>query len=182
VPQTLVSFGHHQLLSPSPDETSARQTLQNCLLSALLKQAGSNLVDGIGRRRALQARQQQQGSHLRALERQQDSGSHGEKSQQELNTARQSLQATEGDLSELKTHLADVNDHLTTLIEGLEQAPESIRINTCDLNISRTNVKLSPENQHDGIRLNLAEVCLGDTPPRVVSLTRYPRTEFKSAA
>jgi len=178
VPQTLVNFSHHQLLSPSPDEQSARQSLRNCLLQGLLKQAGSPLVDGIGQRRALLSRQQQLHSHLRALEHQQPASA--DIGKQRADTQR-ALQQTEQELRQLSTHLHDINDHMKTLIKGLEQAPDSIRINHCDLSISHTNVKLDPAHGNDGIHLNLAEVRLGDDTPKVVSLNRYPRTEFKPA-
>jgi len=171
IPQTLVNFGGHQLLSPSPDEDRARQTLHHCLLSALLKQAGSGLVSGIGKRRALQSRQHQLHNHLRALQQRPDT-------EQQLAETGEALAAVEQDLKQLQSSLGDINGHLKTLIQGLEQAPDVIRIENCDLRISRTHVKLDLDQKRDGILLSLAEVHLGQEPPKIVSLTRYPRNEF----
>lgn len=174
IPQTLVNFGDHQLLSPSPNEQCARQTLHRCLLGALLRQAGSGLVSGIGKRRALQSQQHQLHNHLRAL--QQRPGTE----QQQAETSK-ALAVVEQDLKALQSSLGDINGHLRTLIQGLEQAPDAIHVDNCDLRISRTHVKLDLEQKHDGILLSLAEVHLGHEPPKVVSLTRYPRNEFHPA-
>lgn len=179
VKQTLVSFASHQLLSPAPDEQQARASLHHCLMQGLLRQAGSGLSDGIKQRRQLRLQQHQLHSHLRALQAGggDDAAEPAQRRQQRRET-RQQLQAVEQQLAELERQLGDINGHLDVLIEGLQQAPETIRIDSCPMRLSATNVKLDPQRDDDGTMLDLAEVHLGQEPPRVVSLTRYPRSEF----
>ena len=178
VPQTLVSFAGHQLLSPAADEPHARDSLHHCLLQGLLRQAGSGLIDGIQQRRQLRLQRRQLYSRLRAL---QASGGNAERRQQQTNTRRQ-LDSVEQQLTALEQQLGDINGHLDVLTEGLQRAPANVRVDSCPLRLSATNVKLDPQQDHDGTLLDLAEVHLGQEAPRVVSLTRYPRSEFQPAA
>ena len=182
VPQTLVSFAGHQLLSPAADEQHARDSLHHCLLQGLLRQAGSGLTDGIQQRRQLRLQRQQLHSRLRALQAstRSDTATPAKRRQQQTET-RQQLEAIEQQLAAMELQLGDINGHLDVLIDGLQQAPANIRVDNCPLRLSATNVKLDPQRDHDGTLLDLAEVHLGQEAPKIVSLTRYPRSEFQPA-
>ena len=182
VPQTRVSFVGHQLLSAAPDEPQLRISLRHCLLQGLLQQAGNTLSGGIEQRRRLRLQQRQLHSHLRALQvsSASDSLQRARRQQQQADSRRQ-LQSVEQQLTALERQLGDINRHLEVLIEGLRQAPRQIRVAHCPLRLTATNVKRDPQHDQDGTLLDLTEVYLGQEAPRIVSLTRYPRSEFQPA-
>lgn len=182
VAQVRVSFADHQILTPAPTESSARLTLRNCLLHSLLDKAR----DALAKKRQEQAsaleRRRQIHSHLRALEQERpDSGDAAavREFERELGDKQRQLHQLDADLADLHRCLGDLDGHLQLLTAGLEQAPAFIRVEKCDLRINQTHLVLDPESDENGFDIPLAEVHLGDEPPRVVSLTRYPRDEFR---
>ena len=183
VPQTLVSFGDHQILSPARDELSARKVLQDCLLTGLLKQARDPLIEERDLRDSAEDRQRRVGSRLRALQRQLTAGD-GDAAdiENEIKAAQRELQEIEQQLDCLQGEIGSLDDHLNRLIDGLERAPEHIQVEKCVIHLSNTHVLLDEQSEQQGIRVPLAEVRLGREPARVVSLTRYPRDEFKPSA
>jgi len=178
VPQTLVSFGDHQILSPARDERSARRVLQDCLLSGLLKQARDPLVEERDLRDTAEDRQRRVGSHLRALQRQLVAHSDNTSLNDEIIAAKQELLEIEQQLDCLQGEIGSLDDHLDRLVDGLERAPEQIQVEKCVLHLSNTHVLLDGQSEQQGFKVPLAEVKLGREPARVVSLTRYPRDEF----
>ena len=181
VPQTLVSFGDHQILSPARDERSARRVLQDCLLCGLFKQARDPLIEERELRKTAEDRQRRVRSHLKALQREQAAKQGDARLNDEIAAAERELQEIEQQLDCLQGEIGSLDDHLDRLVEGLERAPEHIQVETCVLHLSNTHVLLDKHPGQDGIEVPLAEVKLGKEPPRVVSLTRYPRDEFLPA-
>lgn len=182
VPQTLVSFGDHQILSPARDEHSARQVLQDCLLSGLLKQARDPLLAECELRNFAEDRQRRLRSHLRALQRQQAMTDDQASLNTEMDATIKELSKIEHQLDCLHGEIGSLDDHLNRLVDGLERAPEQIQVKECVLHLSDTHLLLNEQSQQHGITVPLAEVKLGDEPARVVSLTRYPRKEFLPVA
>jgi septal ring factor EnvC (AmiA/AmiB activator) len=182
IPQTLVSFGDHQILSPARDEHSARRVLQDCLLSGLLKQARDPLVEERELRDTAEDRQRRVRSRLGALQRQLAANSDDADINDEISAAQQELQEIEQQLDCLQGEIGNLDDHLERLVDGLERAPEQIQVEKCVLHLSNTHVLLDGQSEQQGIKVPLAEVKLGREPARVVSLTRYPRDEFKPSA
>lgn len=182
VPQVRVSFADHQILSPAPNECSARLTLRNCLLRGLLKQARDTLAGDREQLNSAEERRRRLQSHQRALQREQSQAADGHaltELERDLLQTEQEIRQLQQDLNRLHKRLGDLDDHLRVLTQGLEQAPAFIKIEKCDLRISNTLMVIDRKSDGDGIDIPLAEVHLGSEPPRVVSLTRYPRNEFQ---
>lgn len=181
IPQTLVSFGDHQILSPARDERSARRVLQDCLLRGLFKQAREPLLEERELRNTAEDRQRRVRSRLGALQRQLTANSDAPSLNDEIAAAKREIQEIEQQLDCLHGEIGSLDDHLKRLIDGLERAPEHIQVEKCVLHLSNTHVLLDDESGQQGIKVPLAEVRLGNEPARVVSLTRYPRDEFVPA-
>ena len=178
VPQTLVSFDDHQILAPAEKEEELRRGLHRCMLDGLMNHARERLSSGQQRQRQLRDEHRMLSSRLRVLERHEASHANSPDSTSSADTRRQ-LATIDAELAQLRHCCGDLGAQLRALAQALDQAHEQVRIEHRQLRLSPTLVKLDANSDSRSRLLSLSEVRLGNEPPRVVTLTRYPRDEVQ---
>ncbi len=179
VRQVAVNFSDHRIYSPGPSETATRDGLKQCLFGGLVTNALERIT--LHKLAALRLHNERQMLHerLRHLE---------QKLKSAINDADRSstahdIEQSRGRLDTVERELLEIRP--ATPQESLEQVhavfgqPESfVRMTKSALTLSKLGISLSDGSAGPCNRLELTEVAIGEAPPRVVTLAKFPREEF----
>ncbi len=179
VQQIGISFTDHKLLSPAPTEAEARRGLKNCLFQGLITNA-------LGRLRYFQTKRvafEDQGRRLRV--RRNSLRTKARRPASEIESVRIKIRELESRLAENERSLSEIKSELDTTDDALEQVSEVIghpdqviKYERVHIKINKLGVKLKEGSHEPANEIDLAEITFGDSPSRVVVLTRYPRSDI----
>ena len=173
VPQTLVSFEDHQVLTPAQKEADLRQGLHRCITGRLIDNAHEQTLGELQQHRQLHEQKRMLHARLRAQEHRdghrRDDG--------DADHTRRQLAVIDTQVNSLDPGLSQLEGQLRILATKLDQARDQIHIRHRQMRLSHSHVKLDPKHDRRGAMLAFSEVSLGSEPPRVVTLARYPRRE-----
>ncbi|MEN8130939.1 MAG: hypothetical protein ABFS45_12250 [Pseudomonadota bacterium] len=179
VPQIGVSFTDHQMLSPASTEAEARRGLKDCMFQGLTTYA-------LGRLRYFQTKREafeDQGRRLRV--RLNSLRTKARRSDSEIESVRIEIRELERRLAENERSLSEIKSELDTTDDALEQVNEVIghpdqviKYERVHMKINKLGVKLKEDSHEPANEIDLAEITFGDSPSRVVVLTKYPRSDI----
>lgn len=179
VRQIGISFTDHQLLSPAPTEAEARRGLKNCLFQGLITKALERLRYFQTKRETLE----EQGRRLRV--RRNSLRTKARRPISEKETVRIKIRELERRLAENERSLREIKSELDTTDDALEQVSEVvghpdqvIKYERVHIKINKLGVKLKEDSRELANEIDLAEIAFGDSPSRVVVLTKYPSSEI----
>lgn len=182
VKQTAVNFTDHRIYSPAPTESETRQGLKQCLFEGLVTNTLERVVQLKLSNQRLQHERQMLQARLRhaqyLLGRQTDRPASDIDRKREIEETRFKLEKTEQDLR--KIHLATPQVSLEQVIEVFSSPEKFVRLQESTLRLNKMGIKISEATRQPSNTLNLTEVSIGEQPPRVVTLAKFPRDEFLS--
>jgi hypothetical protein len=182
VKQTAVNFTDHRIYSPAPTEEETRQGLKNCLFEGLVTNSLERVVQLKLSNQRLQHERQMLQARLRhaqyQLGRQSGRAPAEPDCRREIEETRLKLEKTEHDLR--KIHLATPQVSLEQVIEVFSSPERFVRLQESTLRLNKMGIKISESVRQPANTLNLTEVTIGEQPPRVVTLAKFPRDEFLS--
>jgi hypothetical protein len=182
VKQTAVNFSDHRIYSPAPTEAETRQGLKQCLFEGLVTNTLERVVQLKLSNQRLQHERQMLQARLRhaqyLLSRQTDRPANELDCKRDIEETRLKLEKTEQDLR--KIHLATPQVSLEQVIEVFSSPEKFVRLRESTLRLNKMGIKINESTRQPCNMLNLTEVTIGETPPRVVTLATFPRDEFLS--
>jgi hypothetical protein len=182
VKQTAVNFTDHRIYSPAPSEEETRQGLKQCLFEGLVTNSLERVVQLKLSNQRLQHERQMLQARLRhaqyQLGRQAERTASEADCRREIEETRLKLEKTENDLR--KIHLATPQVSLEQVIEVFSSPEKFVRLQETTLRLNKMGIKISESTRQPANILKLTEVGIGEQPPRVVTLAKFPRDEFLS--
>jgi hypothetical protein len=180
VKQTAVSFSDHQIYWPTPSEPETREGLKKCLFGGLV----TNALEHIVQLRLTGHRLERERQLLQAkLRRYQQSKRGAEKEARaaadmakEIEEIRQKLNIIEDELKQ--AHPLTPQESLEQVNAVFSRPDKFVRFNQCSLRLNKMGIKIDAESRQASNEIKLAEVKIGDEPPRVVTLAKFPRDEL----
>jgi hypothetical protein len=166
VKQISVNFTDHRIYSPARTEEETRQGLKNCLFEGLV----TNTLERVVQLRLSNQRLQH--------DRQAEHAANEAECRREIEETRLKLEKTEGDLR--KIHLATPQISLEQVIEVFSSPENFVQMQQSTLRLNKMGIKISESTHQPANSLHLTEVNIGEHPPRVVALAKFPRDEFLS--
>ena len=180
--QTAVNFTDHRIYSPAPTESETRQGLKQCLFEGLVTNTLERVVQLKLSNQRLQHERQMLQARLRhaqyLLGRQAGRQDSEADRKREIEETRLKLEKTEQDLR--KIHLATPQVSLEQAIEVFSSPEKFVRLQESTLRLNKMGIKINESTQQPCNILNLTEVSIGEQPPRVVTLAKFPRDELLS--
>jgi len=182
VKQTAVNFTDHRIYSPAPSEEETRQGLKNCLFEGLVTNTLERVVQLKLSNQRLQHERQMLQARLRhaqyQLGRQSERATNEADCRRDIEETRLKLEKTEQDLR--KIHLATPQVSLEQVVEVFSSPEKFVRLQQSTLRLNKMGIKISESTRQPANTLTLTEVSIGEQPPRVVTLAKFPRDEFLS--
>jgi hypothetical protein len=182
VKQTAVNFTDHRIYSPAPTEEETRQGLKQCLFEGLVTNTLERVVQlKLSNQRLQHERQMLQARlrHAQYLQGRQTNRTAGQAdSERDIEETRLKLEKTEEDLR--KIHLATPQVSLEQVVEVFSSPEKFVRLEQSTLRLNKMGIKISESTRQPSNTLTLTEVTIGEQPPRVVALAKFPRDEFLS--
>ena len=182
VKQTAVNFTDHRIYSPAPTEEETRQGLKQCLFEGLVTNSLERVVQLKLSNQRLQHERQMLQARLRhaqyQLGRQGERTANETECRRDIEETRLKLEKTEQDLR--KIHLATPQVSLEQVVEVFSSPEKFVRLEQSTLRLNKMGIKIGESNRQPANTLKLTEVSIGEQPPRVVTLARFPRDEFLS--
>jgi hypothetical protein len=182
VKQTAVNFTDHRIYSPAPTEAETRKGLKQCLFEGLVTNTLERVVQLKLSNQRLQHERQMLQARLRhaqyLLSRQSDRPANEADCRRDIDDTRLKLEKTEQDLR--KIHLATPQVSLEQVIEVFSNPEKFVRLKKSTLRLNKMGIKISESTEQPCNTLKLTEVTIGEQPPRVVTLAKFPRDEFLS--
>lgn len=184
VRQVAVNFSDHRIYSPAPSEEKTREGLRQCLFGGLI----TNALERIMRQKltAHQLQSQRQMLHVRLRHFEQLMKTAGDNGGLAERSAR-GVEETRRRLDEVETAL--MHAHPVTPQESLQQVhavfsdPDAfVRMRKYSLTLNRMSICIRSDAEQPCNRIDLTEVEIGDTEPRVVTLVKFPREELLPAS
>jgi len=179
VSQTAINFSDHRIYSPAPREPETRLGLKQCLFDGLV----TNALERITRMRLSNYRLKSELQILKAKQRR------SEQALQKSSPPRifSDYEETSRQLHQLETELAKTP--LATPQAALEQVvmvfsnPEHfVQLRKFSLRLNKMGILISEQTNQPCNDINLTEVTIGEAPPRVVTLARFPKSEILPVA
>jgi len=181
IPQTVVSFSHHQLFFPTASETGLRRELRQRTLIFLATRALERINElRAGRsdleeqRRQLQAQLRALRGHARGLQPMLLSADADATRQAALD---QRLTQTEQDLAAARKQLGTLDDYLEQVRQVLSQPETYLQIRPLSLRLNRLGVKLDANSPEPGETIGLFEMTSLEMQ-RIGALVRFARDEL----
>lgn len=178
VRQVAVNFSDHRIYSPAPHEEGTRQGLKQCLFDGLV----TNALERITRMRLsnyrlkseLQVLKARQRRYQQTLQRSEDSAT-----RREYETVCRDLERLEAELSRIP--LATPQAALEQVITVFSNPEHFVRMRKFSLRLSKMGILIEGETSQPCNDLDLTEVSIGESPPRIVTLARFPHSEILPA-
>ena len=178
VPQTAVSFSDHRIYWPTPSETETRKGLRQCLFGGLV----DNALEHIVQLRLASQRLQRERQMLQARLRRYRQGGGKPFAQQasevakETDDIRQKLETIEQQLTSI--HPLTPKESLEQVNAVFSRPDKFVRFQQCSLRLNKMGIKIDADSRQACNEIRLAEVRIGQEPPRVVTLAKFPRDEI----
>jgi len=180
VRQTAVSFSDHRIYSPTPSEAETRKGLKQCLFGGLVTNALEHIVQLRLASHRLEKERQILQARLRRY--QQNKGGAEQNARpaaevaQEIEEIRQKLSMVEEELK--KTHPVTPQESLEQVNAVFSRPDKFVRFKKCSLRLNKMGIKIDADSRQACNEIRLAEVRIGEEPPRVVTLAKFPRDEL----
>jgi hypothetical protein len=177
--QTAVSFSDHRIYSPAPTEADARLGLKQCLFDGLGTSALGRIMDLKLSNHRLQEERQRLKARLRRLEqRMRDKGGHQPMdaglAARRLEVMRQ-LDLIEKTL--LNSRLVAPEESLNQVYAVFKRPDNFIRLQKSTLRLNKMGIRIEGPSTQPCNELHLTEAIIGEEPPRVVTLAKFPADE-----
>ena len=176
VQQVVVNFSDHRIYSPAPSEAETRQGLRDCLFGGLI----SNALGRIMEQRLESHRLQTERHILRCQFRQLQQSHRHSRDASGLQDQIQDTAHRLGDIENrlMNTHPATPQEALDAVIAVFSRPDRFVRMQHHWLRLNKMGIKLDRHSREPCNELHLTEVVIGNEPPRVVTLAKFPRAEL----
>ncbi|HFD81349.1 MAG TPA: hypothetical protein ENK05_13300 [Gammaproteobacteria bacterium] len=175
VPQRTVSFSDHRIYSPAPTEEETREGLRQCLFNGLVTNALERVtrlkLDSRQRRSRLRMLQSRLNHLEHRLRREKNDGL-----RREVEHTRQQLERLRHDHA--GTGEASPQDSLQQVVAVFGRPDEFVRLRKVSLRLNKMGICIEGDSGEPCNRLELTEAIINDSPPRVITLARFPRDEL----
>jgi len=172
VRQVALNFSDHRIYSPAPRERETRQGLKRCLFDGLV----TNALERITRMRM---KNYTLGSELQVLKsRQRRQQTAMQKSADAAlaagyrETTRQ-LEKLEAELA--KAPLATPQAAMEQVLTVFKNPEEFVRLRKFSRRLNKMGILVGDDTQQRCNEINLTEVTIGESDPRIVTLAKFPR-------
>ena len=181
VRQIAVSFSDHMVYSPTPSEAETREGLKHCLFQGLVTNALGQIMSLKLASHRLQSWHRILHTRLRhyrqkatAIETDSETAA---RLAQDIKEADKELQSIEQQM--LNTPALVTPKVLLERVTGVFSRPDDfVNIRKVPLRINKMGIKVSDDSSEPSNKLDLTEVVIGDNPPRVVTLAKFPKEEL----
>jgi hypothetical protein len=178
VRQTAVSFSDHRLYSPAGSEKEVREGLRHCLFHGLTTHALERIMHLKLQNHRLQEERHALSRNLRGLQ----SGSGAASGQVSADAAAESeklgRELAKIDKALLNSRMAAPEESLTQVQAVFKRPDGFVRVQKSTICLNKMCIKVGESSQQPHNRVDLTEVTIGESPPRVVTLARFPGDEL----
>lgn len=175
VRQIAVNFSDHRIYSPTPGEEETRIGLKQCLFDGLV----TNALERITRLRLSNYRLKSELQMLRSKQRRYQQAL--QQSADETATAGyadtcRQLERLETELA--RTPLATPQAALEQVITVFSNPEDFVRMRKLALRLNKMGILIEGETKQPCNDIDLTEVTIGESSPRIVTLARFPKCEI----
>jgi hypothetical protein len=182
VKQTAVNFTDHRIYSPAPTERETRHGLKNCLFEGLVTNALERVVQLRLSNQRLQQERQILQSRLRRARYLQGKQSTRPATRddcgREIEETRLRLEKTEEALRKIQQATPQVS--LEQVLDVFGSPEKFVRLEKSSIRLDKMGITLDMTSSQPCNTLDLCVACIGEQPPRIVTLARFARDEFLS--
>jgi len=175
VRQVAINFSDHRIYSPAPREAETRQGLKQCLFDGLVTNALERITQmrltNYRLKSELQILKARQRRSLMAMQKSPDATTAAEHEE----TCRQ-LEQLETELS--KTPLATPQATMEQVITVFKNPEDFVRLRKFSLRLNKMGILIGDDSGQSCNEIDLTEVTIGESSPRIVTLARFPKCEI----